>query len=439
MKGFRIFAAAQKSLPRKRRAQASDFKILTNALSVVGHPRTYTTGSKEGTEEELDDPGLHQSPLVAKLWAQRRQIQALKGTKFHSVLTDKAPRESRTCLTYPFASSPQLRDKYRNPWGQVRVGRIFEDLDALAGTIAYEHALPGAVRMRIVTANVDEIQLHHRADIQNDMIMTGWVTWVGSSSLEVEMHALEQTSEPNDVQEPWLVARFTFVALREGKAARINPLLPETDVDREVFELGAARAMHRKQKLKDGLIASIKNLGYKSLQNVALEAEAEQLMDAARIYKNLPGLADPNAVLLEQTRLSNHFLCQPQQRNTAGAVFGGFLIRRAFEIAFATSYLFSGGTPNFNKVDEVLFLTPVNVGDLVKFESAIIAVENDCKPNLMHVEVLAFVTKPENRESRLSNVFHFTFAAGGDCSHTLKSVLPSSMEDARRMVQRTSL
>jgi hypothetical protein len=29
--------------------------------------------------------------------------------------------------------------QYRNPWGQVRIGRILEDLDSLAGFVAYEH------------------------------------------------------------------------------------------------------------------------------------------------------------------------------------------------------------------------------------------------------------------------------------------------------------
>jgi acyl-coenzyme A thioesterase 9 len=29
--------------------------------------------------------------------------------------------------------------QYRNPWGFVRMGKILEDLDSLAGNIAYEH------------------------------------------------------------------------------------------------------------------------------------------------------------------------------------------------------------------------------------------------------------------------------------------------------------
>lgn len=55
------------------------------------------------------------------------------------------------------------------------------------------------------------------------------------------------------------------------------------------------------------------------------------------------------------TSLSNTFVCQPQQRNMHGRIFGGFLMRRAFELGFATTYLFAGSRPSFVRVDEVTF------------------------------------------------------------------------------------
>ena len=29
--------------------------------------------------------------------------------------------------------------QYRNPWSFVQIGKVLEDLDSLAGSIAYEH------------------------------------------------------------------------------------------------------------------------------------------------------------------------------------------------------------------------------------------------------------------------------------------------------------
>ena len=48
---------------------------------------------------------------------------------------------SRLPLAHVSAPSPHPapRAQYRSPWGSVRVGRILEDLDSLAGYIAYDH------------------------------------------------------------------------------------------------------------------------------------------------------------------------------------------------------------------------------------------------------------------------------------------------------------
>lgn len=71
------------------------------------------------------------------------------------------------------------------------------------------------------------------------------------------------------------------------------------------------------------------------------------------------GLAARDAVLMDSTRLSNTFTCQPQQRNMHGRIFGGFLMRRAYELAFATVHLFAGQRPRFVAVDRVR--TPYSV------------------------------------------------------------------------------
>lgn len=65
------------------------------------------------------------------------------------------------------------------------------------------------------------------------------------------------------------------------------------------------------------------------------------------------GLAAGDALLMDSTRLSNTLTCQPQQRNMHGRVFGGFLMRRAYELAFATVHTFAGSRPRFLQVDRV--------------------------------------------------------------------------------------
>ena len=82
----------------------------------------------------------------------------------------------------------------------------------------------------------------------------------------------------------------------------------------------------------------------------------------------LPALAPRDVVPSSATRTENIFVAQPQQRNLSGRIFGGFLLRRAFELAFATTYVFGGDRPVFKQVSDMDFLRPVDVGDLLRLK-----------------------------------------------------------------------
>ena len=43
-------------------------------------------------------------------------------------------------------------------------------------------------------------------------------------------------------------------------------------------------------------------------------------------------------------------------------------MRRAFDLAYATAYVFAGCRPRFLEVGQVAFTIPVNVGDLTSFQ-----------------------------------------------------------------------
>lgn len=64
---------------------------------------------------------------------------------------------------------------------------------------------------------------------------------------------------------------------------------------------------------------------------------ANALLEEASHLLTMPTLANKSDILLSDTRLHNALITQPQQRNTAGRIFGGFLMRRAYELAFATA------------------------------------------------------------------------------------------------------
>ncbi len=84
-------------------------------------------------------------------------------------------------------------------------------------------------------------------------------------------------------------------------------------------------------------------------------------LSQGRVLSEMPALADRNSILIRETRLENTIICHPQQQNLHGHIFGGFLMQRAFELAFSTCYVFGGIRPLFLEVDHVDFLRPVSL------------------------------------------------------------------------------
>lgn len=86
----------------------------------------------------------------------------------------------------------------------------------------------------------------------------------------------------------------------------------------------------------------------------------EALLAEGRVFCDMPALADRDSILIRDTRLEYSIICQPQQRNIHGRIFGGFLMRKALELAFSTTYAFAGAAPLFVEADHVDFLKPVS-------------------------------------------------------------------------------
>lgn len=134
------------------------------------------------------------------------------------------------------------------------------------------------------------------------------------------------------------------------KAAPVNRLSPETEQEKLLFQEAEARNNLRKRKRR-GERRDFENGEVNRL---------EVLLAEGRIFCDMPALADRESILLRDTRLENSLICQPQQRNIHGRIFGGFLMHRAFELAFSTAYAFAGMVPYFLEVDHVDFLRPVS-------------------------------------------------------------------------------
>ena len=154
------------------------------------------------------------TPIVQHLWLERQRIaeaattpavkdgevgwpaftkKAKASERNKSGVLVKTPADSSTSVRYSFSSDAALVEQYEDFTGHIRLSRVFEDLDALAGTIAFKHcADPESAEyqrnpLQIVTNSVDRVVMSHRANLKDDMVLSG-VCAAGSHTLGQSHH-----------------------------------------------------------------------------------------------------------------------------------------------------------------------------------------------------------------------------------------------------------
>uniref|UniRef100_A0A673GG22 Acyl-CoA thioesterase 9, tandem duplicate 2 n=1 Tax=Sinocyclocheilus rhinocerous TaxID=307959 RepID=A0A673GG22_9TELE len=112
-----------------------------------------------------------------------------------------------------------------------------------------------------------------------------------------------------------------------------------------------------------------------------------------------------NSVWMEDAKLKGLEICHPEERNIFNRIFGGFLMRKAYELGRANACAFAGCRPTVVAVDDILFRKPVEIGSLLLLSSQVCYTEGMYVQVRVHSEVLDPLTQQRNT----TNVFHFTF------------------------------
>ena len=252
----------------------------------------------------------------------------------------------------------------------------------------------------------------------------------GRSSLVIHMEVVSSWTTI-----PWLEANFVFVARDpETKLAKaVPPLECVTEEEKVTFARIEATQQQQKRTRQERQKDCLNVFGL-DMPSEECSAAAASLLQVSTPLLALPTLTDPSAAFISSTKMSNTVICHHQYRNIHGRIFGGFLMRQAYELAFLNAYTFLGSQPVFREVDQIVFRRPVEIGDIFRFDSCVIlTVEKDEKrPHpLIHLEVVASIVKPEHQSVTISNVFHFTFESR--VLGVVKRVLPTTIEEAIRM------
>jgi len=377
-------------------------------------------------------------------------------------------------IVVPFADQETLRESMmRADKKNIRYGKLFELLDALAGDVAYRHCGGHNGDLTIVTASVDGVTNFSHIGVLANITLQGYLTYVGSSSMEITIDIIDTTTE-----EKLLETKFIMVARSGDVAKKVPGLLIANEKAQAMFDQGKEQAVSRRIRAQQSLSVSpprpeevhlIHNLYLQSIQQRQAQdslsgtaSESDSIVQQQRYFSmilsqsqslriaaginssidttttstaaatTIAGTTAATAAVSSTTadfsqELLNHYnelvkksrtkwmsntvfksaqLMHIQDRNVHGKIFGGYIMRKAFETAYVSTVCFFGEeNPHFLFVDDIQFVRPVSVGSVAEFVSTV--VYSDAGHIVVQVVVMEVdhITEKRNKTNVLTYIF----------------------------------
>lgn len=369
-------------------------------------------------------------------------------------LDSRHMKDSFICIEYDFISDESLREAYIDVDNGIRISKLLSDMDAVSGIVAYKHYDPEfsklvndicddyaskcsgythkycnfptltssifstvnsktfKLKTIIVTASVDRIIWIHHPSIEDILKLYGMVTFVGNSSMEVTLFLskMQRTSSQKYPNTSSVIAMacFTMVARnRETRKADPVPRLLFTRLEeRECYELSKQRRSKRIESLSKSISDIILVKGFTSGSDYKQHAQDQ---------------SSATEVPMSRYKTRSTYFCHPQDKNIHGVVFGGYLMRIAYEACFSNACIFAKQILTFVSIDEIEFKAPVPIGSTLILDSEIVHVDERLR---IHVAATAQVSDSSDSKS-LTNTFHFVFQANS----SLPKIFPQNEDE----------
>merc|ERR1712241_506478 len=206
-------------------------------------------------------------------------------------------------------------------------------------------------------------------------------------------------------------------------AAFINPLELVTEEEKMLFQKGEMNKKRRYEISQETLFKAIPGEEEQALVHdfFMKTVDHKQMSFKARIKPE-------NTVWFEDAKLKNLIVCQPEHRNRTNKIFGGFIMRQAFELAWANAYVYGKARPFCMYMDDIWFRAPVEIGSLLYFNSQVCYTQDQ----FMQVRVSAEILSPETGSMSVTNVFQYTFKMK---EKTPPQVIPKTYHEAMMWLQ----
>ena len=251
---------------------------------------------------------------------------------------------------------------------------------------------------------------------------SGSVVWTGRSSMEIAIKATaikgdlptEITEESLANEDTFLTAAFTFVARNPEthKSLAVNKLLPLNE--KEWMDFRRAESYNAAKKLR---------AASESLETNPPTAQESQIIhNMWAASKQLSKLSQKplNVMFMKDTNAKSTMFMQPQYRNRHSyMIFGGYLMRQTFELAYCAAASFSHAFPRFIALDSTHFKAPVPVGSILHMDATVVHTEHlydrSSKPK---------IASASDKALDGNTVFHFDASPANELS-TNKNALMS--------------
>jgi acyl-coenzyme A thioesterase 9 len=268
------------------------------------------------------------------------------------------PVETSCYRTLPISTDPALRRRFmvvdEAIEGNFRFGLLLEELDIMAEQTAIGYVRRFHPEGRVVTAAIDNILVRHAVDVNRDIVLHARINHVGRSSLEIGIR-VEHAGDPvTHIASCY----FTMVA-RGGESAGESLPLPPLEYRDDLEQRRAQKAISGREE-------------YRQQQASLLEPPSrEEFEILSRLHKaqEEPGFSGFTAGRLVTDAWERMY---PEQEYVPQRIFGGYLIRRAFELSAICSELVAPDRSIIAAVNRINFFLPVRMGDKLHYTSRVV-------------------------------------------------------------------
>ncbi|ANA41046.1 acyl-CoA thioesterase [Geobacter anodireducens] len=339
------------------------------------------------------------------------------------------PLDTSLTTTLPFASDLALRRRFtvidEEIRGNFRFGLLLEHLDILAEQTALAYVRRTHPEGRVVTAAIDNIVVRHVVDVTRDIVLQARINHVGRSSLEIGIRVEHPAMAPGGGGELHIASCYFTMAAREGAEAGESLPLPPLEYLDYLEQQRAAKVMAGREEYRQ--------------QQAALQAppsrEEYDLLSRMHQAQEEPGFAGLVAGRLVADAWERMY---PEQEYVPQRVFGGYLVRRAYELSGICSELVAPDRSIIAAVNRINFFHPVRLGDKLHFTSRVVYTAE----SFVCVEASIERISRDRSSKALSNSCLFTFVnVDRDLNHRpVPAIFPTTYrEDARYLEAHRSL